>query len=234
MNGKPSSIGMIVNVFNPNHVQSLCQYANHLTTFSVIFFSVYIHDILILLGEIPINQNNSICPGLDREVAHLGVPGDVTFCFSSQLWLADLCLLGRGHGGLFWAGWSGRDSGVALWQRCLEKGSGGAVPNSKLSQLTLKIFNKGPNPSPPWNYYAHWRSSIRDQILHPRGTITLIEDLQKGTKSFTPLELLGSLKIFNKGPNPSPPWNYYAHWRSSIRDQILHPRGTITLIEDLQ
>lgn len=146
MNGKPSSIGMIVNVFNPNHVQSLCQYANSLTTFSVIFFSVYIMIYSYYWGK------NSICPGLDREVAHLGVPGDVTFCFSSHLWLADLCLLGRGHGGLFWAGWSGRDSGVALWQRCLEKGSGGAVPNSKLSQLTLKIFDKGSNSPRLWNY----------------------------------------------------------------------------------
>ena len=43
----------------------------------------------------------------------------------------------------------------------------------RLWRITLKI-------PPRWNYYTHWRSSIRDQIPHPPGTSTLIKRVKQG------------------------------------------------------
>ena len=40
----------------------------------------------------------------------------------------------------------------------------------------------------------------------------------------TPVKLLHSLKIFNKGLFLPPPLNFYIHWRSSIRVYFSHPR----------
>ena len=50
-------------------------------------------------------------------------------------------------------------------------------------------------------------------MFPPRGTSTFIEDLQKrlGFNPPTPVKLLHSLKIFNKGLILPPPLNFYIH-----------------------
>ena len=70
----------------------------------------------------------------------------------------------------------------------LTSGSGAVRPNSKLSQLTH---------GPTLNFYTHWKSSVR--VLFPH-----------------PVKLLHSLKIFNEGLIPSPPFNFYMHISLSV------------------
>ena len=79
-----------------------------------------------------------------------------------------------------------------------------AAINTMITNITRK------NPVRPHNFLGILKEY---KFRH----FTVIENLQSGFNSPTPVKLLRSLKIFNKGLILPPPLNFYIQWRSSIR-----------------